>query len=423
MRHYDNWIRAYLEYTKYLEAPDSFHFWAGVSAIAGALRGKVFFDMGYFKWKPNFFIIYVAPPGIVAKSTSMGVAMPILRKVPDIAFGPDSMTWQGLTESFSDAKQSYQLPDGTAYTECAITVSVSELGTFLDPTNRELVDVLVDLWDGRPVPWKRRTKGEGESEIVNPFFNLIGCTTPGWMAENVPEYAIQGGFTSRTVFLYADAKRHFSSYPKRELDKDKEVKLMLPRLAEDLCRIAEIKGAYDMDDEAYAWGEHWYKEHWQRPVGDNNNMAGYRARKQTHLHKLAMVLAAAQREETIIKLADLVAADRIITALEPSMPEVFSAVSDNREVKYAAAVVKLVRRHGKLDKQQAWKILFQVMSYDEFSRGVAAAIAAGHVKELATSSAVYLIAESTGPIDGTPPGAPAHSASQESEVVPADDVA
>ena len=84
MRQYDNWIRAYLEYTKYLEAPDSFHFWAGVSAIAGALRGKVFFDMGYFKWKPNFFIIYVAPPGIVAKSTSMGVAMPILRKVPDI---------------------------------------------------------------------------------------------------------------------------------------------------------------------------------------------------------------------------------------------------------------------------------------------------------------------------------------------------
>ena len=57
MRQYDNWIRAYLEYTKYLEAPDSFHFWAGVSAIAGALRGKVFFDMGYFKWKPNFFII------------------------------------------------------------------------------------------------------------------------------------------------------------------------------------------------------------------------------------------------------------------------------------------------------------------------------------------------------------------------------
>lgn len=417
-RHFPNWIRAYLDYTKYLEAPDSFHFWAGVSAIAGALRGKVFFDMGYFKWKPNFFIVYVAPPGIVAKSTSMGVALPLLRQVEDIHFGPDSMTWQGLTESFADAKQSYLLPDNTTYTECAITVSVSELGTFLDPTNRELIDVLVDLWDGRPVPWKRRTKGEGESEIVNPFFNLIGCTTPGWMAENVPEYAIQGGFTSRTVFLYADTKRHFSAYPKLELDRDKEVRALLPRLVEDLRTIAEIKGAYDMDAEAYEWGAHWYREHWQRPVSDGNNMAGYRARKQTHLHKLAMVIAAAQRDEPVIKLNDLVAADKIITALEPSMPEVFNAVSDNREVKCAALIVKMVRRAGAIDKQQCWKQLFQVMSYEEFGRGVNAAIAAGHIKEIANSTAVMLHSVSVDPPVGTVPEAPSRSADPSSADAP-----
>jgi len=79
------------------------HFWTGVSTLAGALRRKVWVDMGYFKWFPNFYIILVAPPGIVSKSTTAGIGMSLLRQVPDIQFGPDVITWQALVQSFAES--------------------------------------------------------------------------------------------------------------------------------------------------------------------------------------------------------------------------------------------------------------------------------------------------------------------------------
>jgi len=243
-----------MAYTRHLEAPDPLHFWSAIAAISGALRGKVHIDMGYWKWKPNFFIIFVAPPGIATKSTTINNAMALLRAVPDVNFGPDSATWQAVTDSFVEAIEYYEDEEsesGQTGMAC-ITLAISELGTFLDPRNREMVDVLVDLWDGRTVPWKRRTKGEGQLEIPAPWLNLIAATTPGWLAENFPQYAITGGFTSRTVFVFAEHKRHFVAYPQtRVTSGDRELR---NQLIHDLLEIALLKGEYIISEGAMEWG-------------------------------------------------------------------------------------------------------------------------------------------------------------------------
>ena len=384
VRHYDDWIKAYMDYTQYLEAPDEYHFWAGVAAVAGALRGKVWFDMGYFKWKPNFFIVYVAPPGMVAKSTTIGQFTELLREVPGIHFGPDSTTWQGLTNAFMDARESY-LIDGTDYTMSALTIGISELGTFLDMKNREMIDVLVDLWDGKDRAWKRRTRGEGESSIENPWLHLIGCTTPGWMGEHFPEYAIRGGFTSRTIFLYADAKRHFVAYPARRVEKDTQ-EHMRDKLIDDLTEIGKMCGEYTMSEEAYAWGEEWYQSHWLEKETEATAMEGYRARKQTHIHKLAMVLSAARGEEMIIQRAELEHANSIISSLEAEMPNTFEEVSDQRGVKCLGFLLKLVQNHKEktnagLSKDAAWRKLCRAMTHDEFTLAIKGGIAANYVKD------------------------------------------
>ena len=164
-RQLSNWLKGYLQYTRHLEAPDSLHFWAGISTVAGALRGKVWIDMGYWKWKPNFFIIYVAKPGIVAKSTTIGVGIELLREIEGIHFGPDSATWQAMTQAFAEASEVIEMPGGKHMQMSNMTLAISELGTFLNLKNSEMIDVLVDLWDGKNVPWKRATKGEGEFSI------------------------------------------------------------------------------------------------------------------------------------------------------------------------------------------------------------------------------------------------------------------
>ena len=190
-RRLPNWLDAYLEYTQWNESPERFHLWTGVSTIAGALRRRVFIDMGYFRWYPNFFIFFVAPPGVVSKSTTANIGMELLKKLDYIKFGPSAVTWQRLVKSLADSREDVCIGGVGVNAEyepmCALTIIASELGTFFDPNNREMVDVLVDLWDGKQGDWKKETLHSGDYSIQNPWINIIGCTTPGWGAGNWSE--------------------------------------------------------------------------------------------------------------------------------------------------------------------------------------------------------------------------------------------
>lgn len=389
-RNYENWIQGYVEYTSHLEAPTAFHVWTAIGTIAGALRGKVHIDMGYFRWKPNFFIIFVAPPGVVSKSTTAGVGMGLLRLIEGVDFGPESITWQALTEAFAEAEK--PIPElGTS--SSSLTVVASELGTFLDPKNRELVDVLNDLWDGRSASWKRRTKGEGITEIKNPWLNLMGCTTPSWVQENFPQYAIGGGFTSRTVFVYAEQKRKFSAYPKKEMDAEGEFyNIARTKLVTDLRDISKITGEYRLTPEALAWGESWYEQHWtqESPDVDREVHGGYIARKQTHLHKTAMVLAAARHSERNISADNLVEAERIVTALEKDFRKVFSAMSANKDVHAQQVVLNALTRVKRMDKRSLYRAIMTFMSWQQFELCVESLCAADVIQESVAGARSFL---------------------------------
>lgn len=221
MRNYADWLTAFMDYASYGEAPRHLYFWTGVSAIAGALRRKVWIDQAYFKWFPNFYIILVAPPGIVSKSTTAGIGMSLLRKVPGIKFGPDVVTWPALVSAFADATEGFEY-GGAIHTMSALTLESSEFGNLLNPQDKDMVDLLVALWDGKPGTFEKKTKHSGNDTIENPWINLIACTTPSWIAGNFPEYMIGGGFTSRCIFVYADQKAKYVAYPGLRVPKNLE---------------------------------------------------------------------------------------------------------------------------------------------------------------------------------------------------------
>jgi hypothetical protein len=391
-RNFDNWINGYIDYTDNLEAPLVFHLWTGIATIAGALRGKCWIDMGYFKWKPNFFVVFVAPPGIVSKSTTLNVGMGLLRQVEGVHFGPESATWQAVTDAFREAEEVVpQIADKMS----ALTIVASELGTFLDPKNREMIDILNDLWDGRSVPWQRRTKGEGTTEIQNPWLNFAGCTTPAWIQENFPQYAIGGGFTSRTVFVYGEEKRALIAYPKLEMDSlGNQYASDRLKLVNDLRKISALAGEFVLTNDAIEWGKDWYARHWKH-APQNLNLelyGGYIARKQTHIHKLAMVISAAERDDMVIHPSDLARGHELITSLEPSFARVFSALADNREVHYLAALIKLVERHRKISKVELWRQMMHIMTHDQFEGALRGALIAERVREFSNGSGHFIVA-------------------------------
>jgi hypothetical protein len=380
-----------MEYASFSEAPKHMHFWTAVSTVAGALRRQVWIDMAYFRWHPNFYILLVAPPGIVSKSTTAGIGMSLLRKVPDVKFGPDVVTWQALVTAFAESTMSYEY-QGEFHAMSAITIESSEFGNLLNPQDKEMVDLLVSLWDGKPGAFEKRTKGSGNDSIENPWINLIACTTPSWIAGNFPEYMIGGGFTSRCVFVYADKKAKLVAYPSDIVPFD--IRERAQKLVDDLSAISLLTGEYKLTPEAKAWGNAWYANHYaaKHLDLDDERFGGYLARKQTHVHKLAMILAAAESNKLFITAEHLAIANQMVSDLEPDMQFVFSKIGKSEESIFVERLIWYVQKREGCLYSDAYRFVHQHFpKIQDFESVVTGAIRSGYLLMKQRGNDIWLV--------------------------------
>lgn len=383
-RYFGDWLRAFVEYGSYGEAPTKMIFWTGVSTIAGALRRRVWIDQKYFQWFPNFYTIFVAKPGIVSKTTTANIGMNLLRGLPQgtINFGPDSVTWQSLVTSLAGCCESVPNPynPGEFYPMSAVTFCSDELGNLLTPSDDKLVSALITLWDGKQGEFRKETKGSGNDKIENPWVNIIGCTTPAWIGGNIPDQMIGGGLTSRMVFVYAEKKRQFVAYPAEAVPKHFDE--FKKRLVHDLEVISQLFGEFRLEEKAKVWGRDWYNNLWNNLPEDLNNdqFAGYLARKQTHLHKLAMVLSVSQDNDLAIKEHHLQHANEILEVIEGDMPRVFARIGDSIITRCSTEIRFLVESQPGISVTQLYKYLFRKVSHREFAEALAGAVNAGFVQ-------------------------------------------
>lgn len=360
-RELDNWLNEFTANTKWGEAPEHLYFWVGIATIAAALRRQVWVDMGTFITYPNLYTLLVAPPGVVAKSTTVDLGFHhLLKKVPGIHFGPATVTWQALYDSFAEIGEEVVTPEGEVISQFALTIQSSEFGITLNPKDTEMIDQLTHIWDGREM--KKRTKKDGELLIPTPCLNLIACTTPSWIAENMPRYLIGGGLTSRMLFVYADEKARFIAYPQDHMPKD--YKERRDRLTRDLERISKLTGPFVLTPDAKAWGQEWYERFLKTESKqlDKSLLGGYIARKQTLVHKVAMCIAVAISDRLVITRELLEYATRLITELEKAMPMVYSQLGQTKEAAGAQKVLDFLDRYG---GEAPFVLVYRYM-HDEF---------------------------------------------------------
>jgi len=391
-REYANWLTSFCDNNTHTEAPRLMHFWAGVGAVAGALRRKVWIDMKAFRWSPNFFIIFVAPPGIVQKSTTADLSMDLLKSVPGINFGPDVVTWPALVSAFAAANESF-LYGEEWLPMSAITLVASELGNLINPQDRDMINMYINLWDGRKT-LEKQTKMSGNDTVEAPWINLLGCTTPHWIADNMPPATVGGGFTSRCVFVYADKKEQWRAYPDEFVPAEYEENKR--RMIRDLEHISvNLVGEYKILEEARVWGRQWYEKLWtERPATlDDDRLDGYMARKQTHLHKLAMIMAAGQRDALVITKEDLELADIMLTTTEANLGKVFSRIGKSEESMQVDRLVGYINKRGKVLYDDAYRMIHAYFpDFKEFESVTAGAVRAGYIAISQEGNYIYLSA-------------------------------
>ncbi len=333
-RHYSDWIDTYLSLMRQrTEAPELFHLWSSVATIGAAVTRRVYIDETIYKIYPNWIIVLAAIPGRAKKSTTVDSCTALLRYNHSELFGADETNWPDICRTFAEKRQYINTDDtkedlDSEYaTQCAITFVPGELGTFINPDDSHAIDGITRLWDCPDRAFIKSTKHNGVDNIVNPFFNLIGCTTAKWLKDNFEKY--QGwGIASRIVFVYSDAASYPIWSPSKNIP-SKEFETTRTKLREDLDHIVKLQGPCTFTDDAADLAKKWYDqtfehlgEYGREPDADPW-LCDFLARKQIHAHKFAMTLSISRRNTLIITVEDYQEAIARIEDVERETARVF----------------------------------------------------------------------------------------------------
>lgn len=379
-RNHPDFISAYTAVlTPKGEAPERFHFWTAIATIGGALRRRVYIDEGHYRYYPNFYIVLVGPPGLIKKSTTINVGATLLKEVPNIIIGADVSTWQSFVEEVAQAQDMFaegatvaDVLDQEFTVTCAITLTVSEFGTFFDPDDRQMVNVLTELYDCKVnSAFVKRTKTQGSDTLMNPFVNLLTGTTPDWIKDNFKGKFGGWGLSSRMIFLHCDEKERHVAWPHKLWRGTYESTMRTFR--EDLTEISQLQGVMRILPAAELFYEQWYEEHGIRQTALNRHahhdpwLAYYLARKADHVLKVAMVLSVSRSSALEMSVEDLQEAIRRCDEIEIELSKVFATkTAASREVALNQDVwnglARIIGHNGRIEEYNFFSFTTRYMA-------------------------------------------------------------
>lgn len=326
-RNFSNFLKAYMDYARDGFVPDKFHYWAGISIIAGALERKVWVPWGpKFSYYPNLYIILVSHPGI-GKSSAINQALEILRMASlrnknSVKILPSQVTEAKLIDLMS-SPNAFEY-DGKKVMHCSGYYYASEASNSLRDIHGAFINTLTDFYDCHSV-WEKATISMREKKtLINICLNLIAGSTFDYLGKLITDESIMGGFASRLIYvMQKDMVKRSSDWQSgfRTEAMRREREDLKRMLVEDLQHINKIVGPFRGDEEvAEAW-QAWFREHDEYMQGlENEKLQALQVRKSTIIVKLCMVLAAAESDERVIRLKHWKAALDLLNMVEKDLP-------------------------------------------------------------------------------------------------------
>ena len=370
-------LNDYMAMVEDTESPRLFHLWAALSGISACLGRRCWMPFGPMTIFPNQYVALVGTPG-TRKSTAMNIMKRNLRKSTGVRFAPVDTAGnrQGLVEAMrgKDEQEEFldnvelaaaedslagltldqvarvtNIPDASheavdmfgesrGFVSGAdkhhIMVTATELGRFIGQNNFQMLDFLGTMWDGED--YEYQTKG-GLIVLKDPLINMISCTTPTSINIAMPPAAGGQGFLSRMILVYGSRK-----YKQVPTPSDPDPELVLAVKGQFNRAYLELAGEFIETPAALAYRESLYD--WKLEITDPR-FGYYHERRQDHLMKLAMALAATRTSQTIEK-EDYEAAHRILRATERGMPDALGEFGMNPLAALKQNMLEYIRSRG-----------------------------------------------------------------------------
>lgn len=404
----NEFLKMYLEYVEDTESPRIMHIWSILACVSAALGRRNYLPFGIGPIYPNMYVLLVGPPG-VRKSTALQIASKFVKLNTQVKFAPDDTAGQrqglisALTQKDLTDEENFQkqLDKDYNFTVEGLTkevlgnleinvnpqdintmfISASEFSTFSGINNLDLLNFLGKLWDGEDYQYTLRK----ESDIIKaPLLNLLGCSTATTIAKTFPEAAIGQGFMSRIILVHDSVKYKKVPRPKR-----------LPSsIADQISAVFNtiyfsFSGEFKESTEAAVYLETLYEK---TSHIEDHRFIYYIERRQSHLVKVAMNLAACRLSQ-IIELQDVKDADLLLKYTELAMPD---ALGEYGLAPLAAVKQKLVefltRAKEPITSATLWAMMHRELPQKDFNGVLSDLVNANKVRVVSTAAGAAYVA-------------------------------
>lgn len=277
----------YLDYMSETETPRAYDMWAALWLMGNAIGRNCIIDRPRAPVFFNWYVILTAESGVTRKSTAVRAATNMLADVSEqngwqLDIAQTRMSPEALEIRLHDLTREF----GHSH----MVVSVSELVTAMGREGylRGMPGLLTDLYDCH-----ERRMGIGTNkfkgyETRNLFVSLLSASTPTWLIKSINPDVIEGGFTSRVMFIHEERRKKRVPWP-TEGANDGEVRNSLlghlTRLRTTAARVGKVR----ITDGGLRAFDTWYR---RRSESLDAFRSSFESREDAHVLRLAGCFAA-----------------------------------------------------------------------------------------------------------------------------------
>jgi hypothetical protein len=266
----------------------------------------------------NFYAILVAEAGVTRKSTAVRAATEVARCL----LTDDTI---GLIETKTTPEAlEFMLSQRTETHGCGqVAISVSELATFLgsEKYNLNMPALLTDLYDAPKIRIGGGTLSRGSYTTKDVFVSFLSASTPSWLRRAVNPDVIEGGFTSRCLFIHSEEPKKRIPWP--EFTEQSSTTTAVTRLSQELRSLrmdCQKHSALTISDGGLRKFASWYKT---RSILLDPFTSSFQAREDHHILRLAALLCINDRTYEL-QATHIVTAIKIITEIRDQAAKLFA---------------------------------------------------------------------------------------------------
>ena len=281
----DTFLHDYMQYMSDTETAEAYDFWAGMWLLSLACGRDTLVARPRAPVFLNIYAIFVAESGITRKSANIRTVQQLGQEFMRGDARMNFLTGQTNPERLTQLLGEWSAEHSTA--RCAI--AISELATFLgtEKYKASMPALLTDYYD---CP-EYNAGGGGVTRngyaLRNVWLSFLAASTPSWLLRSVNPNVVEGGFTSRCLFIVSNTPKRKLAWPTTDTQKLSQLHSSMAERFDAIRGHVQHQAAITINAGGLELFTKWYNK--RRPSLDAFQ-SSFESREDAHILRCAALL-------------------------------------------------------------------------------------------------------------------------------------